>query len=94
MKPNCLACGECCKKLTINLDVSHDNNMRELFRIHYGKDTPLISIKLKHRCPHLDESNRCRIYDSPERPEVCRTWYCEAALGKANHAIRLELEDK
>ena len=93
MEPKCIACGECCKSLTIN--VGFDTNvMEDLFRIHYGKDVDRVVIKVKHRCPHLDKYNRCEIYDDPKRPEICRTWYCKAAKGEEPHAIRLSLEDK
>ena len=89
---NCIQCGECCTKLT--LEVTLTGPLQELFRIHYGKDTDNVAIRIKHRCPHLGTDNLCELYGDPRRPEFCSEWYCAAAKGEALHAIRIELEDK
>ena len=36
------------------------------------------------RCIQLDEANRCKLFDKPERPEVCRRLRPEPAMCGAN----------
>ena len=32
------------------------------------------------RCIHLDEDNQCNIYESPERPKVCKSFQASEEL--------------
>jgi len=89
---NCLRCGECCKKLTLEVNIA-ESVLCDLFKIHYNKDADVVAIRINHRCPHLGDDSLCQLYGDPRRPDFCSEWYCDAAKGNSTHAIRIELED-
>jgi hypothetical protein len=43
------------------------------------------------RCVQLDEANRCRLFDRPERPEVCRRLQPEITMCGANREEALRI---
>ena len=89
----CLQCGTCCKRLRLQFKL--EDEFDELIRVHYGApNAEGLVIRLQHRCIQLDENNKCKIHDDPNRPKICREFLCGAAKGEQPHRILIDLEDK
>lgn len=85
---NCIKCGNCCKRFEAVIDQEKEENARTIAAIKKvfadGKMKMVLSrydqikIRIEGPCQHLDENNRCRIYE--DRPDICKNFYCEKSL--------------
>lgn len=85
----CFSCAECCKLL--KLTVAIEGEIKEWFTVHFGRSISHVTFQIKHNCMQLDENGKCKIYESPERPSVCKDHFCNR--GK-NELIELSFETK
>ena len=73
--PACEDCwGRCCHYMTINITLGKD--MAELLSVHYDRKITKLSVRIDHKCKELDEDNLCKLFGSPDRPNVCDKWIC------------------
>lgn len=79
-KPECHSCCETVHIPILHLILPHlhmNEKGHELFKAHGFEELLKTNgeIEIKHRCDQLDESNKCRIYES--RPQICRDFNCK-----------------
>jgi len=93
---DCICCGNCCKYVVIYMPLELFKTKDLQWYLCHGctfvidNEKNMVGIKVPNRCRCLDENNKCTIYDSPIRPEVCRKFEagkdinCEAKKLKEN----------
>ncbi|HIC34906.1 MAG TPA: YkgJ family cysteine cluster protein [Pseudomonadales bacterium] len=69
-----VGCGACCIAPSINIPMPG---------MPHGKPAGV-------RCLHLSEDRRCRLYESPERPDICRRFAPELAFCGTNFDDAIE----
>ena len=67
-------CGACCITPSINVPIPG---------MPYGKPAGV-------RCVHLSEERRCKLYGSPERPDICHQFAAESIFCGTNFDDALE----
>lgn len=84
----CLACGECCKKLRItsvlsNIKRQHGTieDARDYYRYHgviladIDERGDRVMLEIDQPCGQLDEENRCRLHlEGAEKPFICQRY--------------------
>lgn len=94
--PPCDDCiGRCCtaphRKTLAELRPEEESQFPEAVRINTGLGPAMaLPVTAEGRCIHLDDANRCRIYE--RRPAVCRDFNCLFGyrLGRNRHSFFLE----
>ena len=68
----CNMCGECCKYLIIPTSKLKpmDIEFYEARGCEIIEEENFSWVKIPFKCPHLDENNKCKIYEN--RPLVCK----------------------
>jgi len=83
---NCIKCADCCRRFVIRIPVG--KRIQEFMLAMYGRPIESVTLRMKQRCKALTADNLCGIYES--RPDICREYYCEAALGEGPRTIVIE----
>ena len=65
---NCNRCGVCCVEISISSPLPGMTN---------GKPAGV-------RCPHLDDTGLCRLFQHPERPAVCSSFNASLEICGSN----------
>jgi Fe-S-cluster containining protein len=70
----CVQCGYCCQNMAVPFDNAPDIAewliARGWKKVLAGERFTVY--KLKHRCPHLDGANGCKVHN--RKPAVCRNY--------------------
>ena len=78
---DCIQCGNCCKK--INLNLIPPEEIREMLGRHFNRQIDTLALTMKHQCAQLEEIEpgkyKCKIYE--KRPELCKQFICDYMVG-------------
>jgi len=67
----------CCKQIIVATDGEITGDSKKHLEYH-GVKVLKDRLVIPLRCKYLTKNNRCAIYKSKSRPEICRTYHCKA----------------
>lgn len=73
--PDCKNCwGKCCQHMTVVVNLGRE--MKELLSAHYSRPINQLRVRVDHRCDQLDIENKCKLFGSEKRPDICGRFIC------------------
>lgn len=77
-RTDCTDCGKCCEYMLLPVFSEDHAKWASYHGAEIVRRKSGLWVKINTPCKYLNEDKTCAVYGKPERPEMCKTFFCAA----------------